>query len=149
MLIAAGLLLLVVLTLVSAHGVVQATWFAAVVDRVPTLRWLGTVAARWASTLLFTGIVGLVYYFVPNTRVRFQDVWFGACVTGVLWHWALRGFSWYVGDYSRFSVHGSIAAVIVFLLWIQISAIVFLYGVEVTSVYARLRHEHRGDTGAV
>jgi uncharacterized BrkB/YihY/UPF0761 family membrane protein len=40
---------------------------------------------------------------------------------------------------SRFSVHGSIAAVVVFLLWIYISAVILLYGVEFTAAYGRLR----------
>jgi uncharacterized BrkB/YihY/UPF0761 family membrane protein len=39
-------------------------------------------------------------------------------------------------------VHGSIAAVVVFLFWIFVSAVIFLYGVEVTAAYARLRR-HR------
>ena len=51
---------------------------------------------------------GLMFYFVPNARVRFRDVWVGAVLTGLLWRGALCGFSWYVRDLSRFSVHGSI-----------------------------------------
>ena len=47
-------------------------------------------------------------------------------------------------DLSRFSVHGSIAAVVVFLVWVYTSAIILLYGVEVTAAYARLRR-HRPD----
>ena len=147
--LAAGVLLVAALALVSAHGVVRASWFAVVLNRTPAIAWLGSVATRWATTVIFTVVVGLVFYFVPNTRVRFRDVWFGALVTGFLWHWALRGFSWYVGDLSRFSVHGSIAAVVVFLLWIYVSAVVFLYGVEVAAVYARLRRDQRGDAGAL
>ena len=92
----------------------------------------------------FIFVVGLVFYFVPNAKVRFRDVWVGAVVTGLLWRGALAGFSIYVRDLSRFSVHGSIAAVVVFLVWVYISAIILLYGVEVTAAYARLRR-HRPD----
>lgn len=139
MMLAAGLLLLVALALVSAQGVVRASWFAEVLFRMPALAWFGGVILKWATTLLLVVIVGLVYYFVPNTRVRLRDVWFGAALTGLLWHLALRGFTWYIGDLSRFSVHGSIAAVVVFLVWIYLSSMILLYGVEVTAVYARLR----------
>ena len=93
---------------------------------------------------MFILMVGLVFYFVPNARVRFRDVWVGAVLTGLLWRGALSGFSWYVRDLSRFSVHGSIAAVVVFLLWVYISAVILLFGVEVTAAYARLRR-HRPD----
>ena len=36
-------------------------------------------------------------------------------------------------------IHGSIAAVVVFLLWVYVSSIILMYGVEFTAAYARLR----------
>ncbi len=139
MLIAAGLILALALLLVSAFQVVHASWFAEVVERFPGLGVLGSFFVRWAATFLLTVVVGLVYYFVPNAQVRFRDVWPGAIVTGVLWRAALEGFSFYLRDMSRFNlVHGSIAAVIVFLVWVYTSAVVLLYGAEFTAAYARL-----------
>ena len=58
---------------------------------------------------------------------------------GGLWRLAFKGFSLYVRDLSRFSVHGSISAVVVFLVWVYVSAVILLYGVEVSAAYARLR----------
>jgi membrane protein len=142
MLVFSGLLLLAGLLAVSAIGIAEARWFSGVVASVPQLLVLQSLAIRWATTLLFILVVGLVFYFVPNAKVRFRDVWVGAVLTGFLWRAALSGFSTYVRDLSRFSVHGSIAAVVVFLLWIYVSAVIFLYGVEVTAAYARLRR-HR------
>ena len=78
MLVAAGLLLLAGLLLVSAINVAEAGWFAGVLARVPALLVLQGLAARWASTIIFIVLVGLVFYFVPNGSVRFRDVWFGA-----------------------------------------------------------------------
>ena len=144
MLVAAGLLLLIGLFLVSAIGVVETGWFSTVLARIPELEIFRSFALRWASTISFILVVGLVFYFVPNARVRFRDVWVGAVLTGLLWRGALAAFSWYVRDLSRFSVHGSIAAVVVFLLWVYISAVILLVGVEVTAAYARLRR-HRPD----
>jgi membrane protein len=139
MLLLAGVLLVVGLILVSAVGVVQAHWFAVVVDRAPWLLQLQGIALRWATTLIFILVVGLIFYFVPNAQVRFRDVWVGAVLTGLLWRAALAGFSYYVRDVSRFDVHGSIAAVVVFLFWVYISAVILLFGVEVTAANARLR----------
>ena len=145
MLTASGVLLLIGLLLVSAINVVEANWFAVVLDRVPGLATFQSFASKSASTVIFILVVGLVFYFVPNAKVRFKDVWVGAILTGLLWRLALTGFSWYVRDLTRFSdVHGSIAAVIVFLLWVYISAVIFLYGAEMTAAYARLRR-HRPD----
>ncbi len=139
MLVMSSLLLLLALALVSAINVVEARWFAGVVDVVPELLVLQSLAVNWASTIAFIFVVGLVFYFVPNAKVRFRDVWVGAVLTGLLWRGALAGFSWYVRDLSRFNVHGSIAAVVVFLIYIYFSAVIFLYGVEVTAANARIR----------
>jgi membrane protein len=140
MMLVAGALLLSALLLVSAGGVVGASWFANVVSRFPTLTVLRGLAIRNATTALFILVVGLVFYYVPNAKVRFRDVWIGAFLTGFLWKAALFGFSWYMRDMTRFTrVNGSIAAVVVFLVWVYLQAVILLYGVEFTAAYARLR----------
>jgi membrane protein len=140
MLAASSVLLLVALALVSTASLIEARWFANAVGTMPALDWVRGLWARWASTLLFIMVTGLIFYFVPNTnKVRFRDVWPGAIIAGLLWRGALAGFKWYVRDLSRFSVHGTIASVVVFLLWVYVSAVVLLYGVELTVAYAQIR----------
>jgi membrane protein len=140
MLIVAGGLLLLTLLLVSATQLVGASWFAGVVLHFPGLLVLRSLLIRFATTAMFILVVGLVYYFVPNAKVRFRDVWIGAFLTGLLWKGALEGFSWYMSDMTRFTrVNGSIAAVVVFLFWVYVQAVILLYGVEFTAAYARLR----------
>jgi membrane protein len=143
MLAAASLLLLLGLLLVSAINVFEARWFAAAAAQMPQLSAIQHFTFYWAGTAVFIFVVGLIFYYVPNATVRFRDVWVGAVMTGLLWRAAFFGFSWYVRDMSRFNhIHGSIAAVVVFLIWIYISAVLLLYGVEVTAANARLRR-HR------
>jgi membrane protein len=145
MLVTAGLLLLVTLLLMSAIQIANASWFAQVLDRFPGLHVLTGLAVRYATTLMLVLVVGFIFYFVPNAAVRFRDVWIGAIITGLLWHGVVAGFSWYVRDMSRFTeINGSIAAVVVFLVWVYVCAVILLYGVEVTASYARLRR-HRPD----
>ena len=138
MLLTAGLLLVFALVLVSAAQVVEAQWFSDVVARFPWLSELSSFAYRNAPTPMFMLVVGLIYYFIPNADVRLRDVWFGAILAGLLWRGAFAGFAWYLSA-SRFSIHGSVGAVVAFLLWVYISAVILLYGVEVTAAYARER----------
>lgn len=140
MLLFAGLILIIALLLISASQVVGASWFAEVLDVFPWLGVLRGFTIRHATTLLFIGVVGLIYYYVPNAKVRFRDVWIGALITGLLWKGVLEAFSWYMRDMTRFTrVNGSIAAVVVFLVWVYIQAVILLYGAEFTAAYARLR----------
>jgi membrane protein len=139
MLAAAGVLMLAGLIMLSARTMVVNSWFAGAPTYFPGINLFGSLVVEWLTSLIFIVVVGLLFYFVPNAKVRFRDVWPGAIVTGVLWRLALAGFGWYVRDLSRFSVHGSVAAVVVFLMWVYLSAVILLYGVEFTVAYARLR----------
>jgi membrane protein len=138
MLCAAGVLLVVALLLVSAVELAQTTWFAAVMERFPALYKFSGLVYRSAPTVLFIFLLGLIYYWVPNAQVRLRDVWFGAVLAGVLWRLTFSAFSWYI-RVARFGIHGSVATVLVFLTWVYLSAVLVLYGVEVTAAYARLR----------
>lgn len=149
MLLMAGLILLIALVLISARQVVGASWFREVLKGFPGLDILRGFTIRHATTWLFILVVGLIYYFVPNAKVRFRDVWIGALVTGLLWKGALEAFSWYMRDMNRFTrVNGSIAAVVVFLVWVYLQAVILLYGAEFTAAYSRLRRGRPEDVPA-
>ena len=138
MLVAAGGLLTMTLLLVSASQLVGASWFAAVADHFPGVLALQSLVVSYAATLMLILAVGLIFYFVPNAKTRFRDGWVGAVLTGLLWRTSFAGFSWFVRDMSRFNIHGSVGAVVVFLLWVYVSAVILLYGVEFTAAYSRL-----------
>jgi membrane protein len=139
MLLATASLLLLAVALISAAAVVRAQWFAHVALNFPALLAFQGMGLRLGATLLVVIGVGLIFYFVPNAQVRFRDVWVGALVTGLLWRGAFAGFSWYMRDVPRFTVHGSIATIVAFLVWIYIASVILLYGVEFTAAYSRLR----------
>jgi membrane protein len=140
MLAAAGVIMLAALAMISATQVADASWFAAVIAYFPGLLILRSFAARQVPTLMYVLVVGLVYYSVPSTKVRFRDVWMGAIVAGLLWKLAIGVFSWYVRDISWLSrINQSVAVVIVFLVWVYSQAVILLYGAEFTAAYARLR----------
>jgi membrane protein len=149
MLVAAGGVMMLALILVSAIQMAQATWFGGMLTRFTWLTTLQTLAFRNLATVLLVIGVGLVFYFIPNAKIRFRDVWVGAILTGVLWQLAFQGFAWYVRVNSGLRmIHGSVATVIVFLLWVYVSAIIMMYGVEFTAAYARLRRRRPDDMPA-
>ncbi len=140
MLVAAGGVVIVALVLVGFIEVVQARWFGGMVARFQWMQAAQTLTFRYSATILLILAVGLVFYFIPNAKTRFRDVSVGAVLTGILWRLAFDGFAWYIGTNSRMTmIHGSIAAVVVFLLWIYVSSVILIYGVEFTASYARLR----------
>jgi membrane protein len=140
MLVAAGGVMIAALVVVSAIEVAGASWFGVMLSRFQWLTALQTWAFQYLALILLVVGVGLVFYFIPNAKTRFRDVWVGAILTGILWRFAFDGFSWYIGrNRGLTQIHGSITAVVVFLLWVYVSSIILMYGVEFTAAYARLR----------
>ena len=140
MLVAAGTFMLLALLLVSAIHVARASWFGVMLSRFEWLRALQTLTFEYLATVLLTVGVGFVFYFLPNAKTRLRDVWVGAILTGVLWRLAFEGFSWFIRRNSQLRMlHGSITVVVVFLLWIYVSSVILMYGVEFTAAWARLR----------
>jgi len=149
MLVAAGGVMMVALLLVSAVEVAQGSSFGIMLSRFHWLAVLQTLTLDYSATALLIIGVGLIFYFLPNAKTRFRDVWVGAALTGVLWRIAFNGFAWYIArNKSMTMIHGSIAAVVVFLLWVYVSSIILMYGVEFTAAYARLRRRRPDDMPA-
>jgi membrane protein len=141
MLLTAGVLMVIALVIVGAAQVSETGWFTTLSTRWPLVRWVEGVVVRNAPTPLFMMVVGLIYYYAPNAKVRLRDVWVGALLAGLLWRGAFALFTWYLRDLSRFNVEGSVATVIAFLIWVYVSAAILLYGAEVSAAYARLRKQ--------
>lgn len=139
MLLSSGAVAALAMALMSAVRLARTEWFGDLLERRPWLDWLSGITADQMATFLLIACVALVFYFIPNARVRFRDVWPGAIVVGLLWRVALAIFSWYARDMARWNlIHGSVAAVVVFLIWIHLSAVILLYGVEMTAVLSQL-----------
>ena len=144
MMVSAATMFLAAIVIVSLVRVVEARWVGTLGMQATWMTPLRGAGADYAATVMLILCVALVHRFVPNVRVSFRDVWPGAVITGVLWRAAFALFSAYAADPARWTVHGSVAAVVVFLLWIYVSAVLLLYGVEVTAAYVRLIRPPQG-----
>ena len=149
MMLSAGAMFVAAIALVSLMRVAEARWVAAVGPPPAWLERMTGAGTDLGATLLLIGCVGLIFYFVPNVKIRLRDVWPGAVLTGLLWRLAFALFSAYAANPAQWSVHGSVGAVVVFLLWIYVSAVLLLYGVEMTAAYVRLRELAERETHAV
>lgn len=86
---------------------------------------------------------GAVLLVVPFPRPRLRDVWPGVLLAAVGFELAQRGFTLYIENFSNYSaVYGSLGAVVIFLVFIYIGALVFLMGAEFAALWPRVR---RGD----
>ncbi len=94
------------------------------------LRLLGFVLTVGISTLA----IFVIYMIVPNTRVQALPALIGAVTAAVLWESGKWGFTAYVSystGYSR--VYGALAILPLFFLWIYITWLIVLLGLQLAS----------------
>ncbi len=119
--------------------------FILLIASVGLTLWVNTIGAGGLArflpefSILFSiFLFGLIYWFFPNRKIKLREAYFGAVFTGVFWEGAKYLFTFYITrvvDYSR--IFGSLSAIILLFLWIYYSAYIFLFGAELSYVYAR------------
>jgi membrane protein len=103
--------------------------------------------AKWPVILLVVVVlVALLYYATPNVKQpKFRWVSLGAVIAILAWVLASVLFGFYVSNFSHYNkTYGSLAGVIVFLLWLWITNLALLFGAEVDSELERSRELQSG-----
>ena len=94
-----------------------------------------------AAFLLILAVFLLLYKFIPNTRTYWSDIWPGALLAALLFEIARALFMFYINNYANYQIiYGSIASIIVLLVWIYYSAFIMILGAEFSFQYGRMRH---------
>ena len=82
----------------------------------------------------------LLYLLIPNTRVRIQPALIGSLVAALLWELGKVGFQTYVSVTLPYNaLYGSLGLIPLFLLWVYISWLIVLFGLELTYALQTLR----------
>ena len=97
---------------------------------------LADVAANLAPLIVIWLLFTLIYKFVPNTKVRFRGALAAGIIAGVLYQLLQDGFIYLqrsVFTYNR--IYGSFAALPLFLVWLNWSWQIILFGAELSFVW--------------
>jgi membrane protein len=143
-LICVVLLALVALSLVITGPVAKAVGDAVGMGSAAITAW---DIAKWpVMALVVSGIFSLLYYATPNVKQpKFR--WFtpGGLIALIIWIAASAGFAFYVARFSSYDrTYGTLAAVVVFLVWLWISNLAVLFGAEFNAELERGRELQAG-----
>jgi membrane protein len=103
--------------------------------------------AKWPLLLvLVVIIIAILYFGTPNVQQpKFRWMSTGALAAIVIWVVASVGFGLYVANFSNYNkTYGSLAGVIVFLLWLWLGNLALLFGAEFDSELERARQLQAG-----
>jgi membrane protein len=133
--LAVGFLLLVSLTLSTAVSGLREWVGTRYTGLVATLGVLEFVL----STALGTGLVALMYRYLPALRLSWRHVLLGAFVTTLLFQLGRWAIGLYLGRSTEPTSFGAAASFAALLLWLYYSAQIFLLGAEFTAVIGGTR----------
>ena len=127
------------LIMFTAIGLIAAVGSNALVDQMLSIEFLGATAVmigKMMPYLLVSLMFGLLYWFIPNTKVRLAAAAVGGLTGGVLWAFSGVLFATFVVDSTRnVTIYASFAIVIIALMWLYISWLILLIGAQASFYY--------------
>ena len=103
--------------------------------------------AKWpVLALIVMVVVAVLYHSTPNVAFkRFRIISVGAFFAIAIWLAASVGFAFYVANFSSYNkTYGSIAGVVVTLLWLWLTNVALVFGAELDAELERGRELQNG-----
>lgn len=138
MVLAVGFLLVVSL-LLSAFLAAAGTYFSGILP-LPEV-----VISAFNLMFSFCGIsllFALIFRYVPESQIRWRDLWVGAIATGFLFNLGKHLIGLYLGKFAIGSAYGAAGSLVVVIVWVYYSSLVFLFGAEFTRI---VESDNRGE----
>lgn len=111
-------------------------WWAPVFGGGETMLQVANHGLGFALTAL---LFAAIYKWMPHARISWRDVALGSAVTAALFTLGKALIGWHIGSSGIAAGFGAASAIVALLVWVYGSAQVFLFGAEVTWIYAQ-RH---------
>ena len=119
-------------------------------EQLPGGDWfvIAWTVVRWVLTVLTVLTLFAVFYYLGPNREPPNWKWVspGGLVGALIWLAASLGFSFYVSSFggSYAETYGSLAGVVVLVLWLYLSALALLFGGELNGELESQRERERG-----
>lgn len=113
-------------------------------SEVESIKLLGFAAPffiKLFAVLLLTLLFMFLYVAIPNTKVNYKKAFLASCIAAFLFQvlsWAYVKFQ--IGANRMNAIYGGFAALPLFLVWVQYSWYVVLFGAELAFSYENVDH---------
>lgn len=132
MVLVLAFLLLVSMIFGAAIAALQKFWTPAFENFALLLQVVNVVTGLVLTMAMFA----MIYKWMPRVKLAWRDVWMGASCTSILFLAGRTVIGLYIDTTGVGSSYGAAGALVVLLLWVYYSAQIFLYGAELTSLFA-------------
>ncbi len=108
------------------------------IDSIPGGDMLYSVLGRVRflySWIVLTVLFMTIYSYVPGRRQKFLMQLPGAFFTAIIWNGFSLGFSVYLEYFGDFGVYGSLATVVIVLLWLYCMSYIVMIGAHINRYF--------------
>ncbi|MCB0263105.1 MAG: YihY/virulence factor BrkB family protein, partial [Calditrichaeota bacterium] len=103
-------------------------------------------AANLGISFVLNGILfSVIYKYLPDAKVKWQDVWLGAAIASFLFTASKFLIALYLGNSQIISLFGAASSFVAILVWVYFSAQLLLLGASFTHFYAYEYGSHVGE----
>ena len=85
---------------------------------------------------VISGVIALLFKYVPDAEIDWKDVAIGALITGALFIAGKYVLGVYLAN-LRYSSAGAAGSLILIVVWVYYSALILFIGAKITQIYAR------------
>jgi membrane protein len=101
-----------------------------------------TFMVKFDSIVLDVGantiLLALFFRYLPDIRLAWKDIWFGALLTAVLFSVGKHLIALIIGNSTAADMYEAAGSVLVLMLWIYYASAIFLFGATFTFTRAQL-----------
>jgi len=98
-------------------------------------------ALRFSTYLIIWILFSFLYLFIPNTRVRWSTGIIAGIVAGTIFQLGQFGYVTFQIGVARYNaIYAGFAALPLFIIWLQMSWMIVLYGAEIACAWQNVQH---------
>jgi len=140
MMLGVGVLLLISFGLTTALQVIRRFDIEVLGGLFSSYPFLWNILGYLISFSLAFVVFLFLYKFIPNRKVRWGDVWLGAFLGAFAFEVLKHVFVWYITNFTHYHIiYGPFSGLVVFLVWVYLSALIMLVFAKFSSIYPKLR----------
>jgi membrane protein len=98
---------------------------------------LTLLSSSTLSFIIITMQLAMIFKFLPDVKLKWKDVWFGAILTSILLGLSKYLISFYVGKSNIAGLYDVAGSVLIIMVWIFFTFLIILFGAVFT--YTRIK----------
>jgi len=136
-----GFIFIIIIALIlPVFGKLIFQYVASIMELPTGFVWIWNLLRWGLSTFVFFMILTILFKLIPNTRVSFKKVMYGALFSTLCLQIVSYIFSYYVGTIGNYSTtYGSLGTIIALMVWLYLAAMVILIGGVINAFMKELK----------